>query len=71
MHVALLSESKVNAGAVFSSGPHEVGHYAGYEEGQFAFRLLRHICEPHLLSLLSLGATTHISGFRPDLPCPT
>jgi hypothetical protein len=29
MFVALVSISKVNAGAVFSSGPHEVGHDGG------------------------------------------
>ena len=66
--VALVSKSKVDAGAVLSSGPHEVGHDAGDVEGQLAFRLLGHICDPDLLPLLSMGAATHVSGYRPDLP---
>ena len=52
--VALLSKSKVNAGAVFGCSPHEVSHNAGDVKGQFASRLLRHVCEPNLLSLLCL-----------------
>ena len=66
--VALVSKSKVDAGAVLSSGPHEVGHDAGDVERQLAFRLLGHICDPDLLPLLSMGAATHVSGYRPDLP---
>ena len=37
MLVALVSKSKVDAGAVLSSGPHQVGHDAGDVERQFAF----------------------------------
>ena len=33
MFVALVSKSKVNTGAVFGCGPHEVGHDAGDVEG--------------------------------------
>ena len=33
MLVALMSKSKVNAGAVFGGGPHEVSHNAGDVEG--------------------------------------
>jgi hypothetical protein len=67
MFVALVSKSKVNAGAVLSSCPHEVGHYAGYVERQLAFRLLRHFCDPDLLSLLGMGANIRLSGYIPDL----
>ena len=66
--VALVSKSKVDAGAVLSSGPHEVGHDADYVEGQLAFRFLRHLRDPDLLSLLGMWAATHVSGYRPDLP---
>ena len=71
MLVALMSKSKVNAGAVLSSAPHEVGHDAGDVQRQFAFRLLGHFCEPDLLSLLGMGANIHISGYIPDLLWPT
>ena len=66
--VALVSESKVDAGAVFGSGPHEVGHDAGYIERQLAFRLFGHFCDPDLLSLLSMGAATHVAGSDPAYP---
>ena len=65
--VALVSKSKVNAGAVLSGGPHEVGHDAGYVQRQLAFRLLRHFCDPDLLSLLGMGANIRLSGYIPDL----
>jgi len=71
MFVALVSKSKVDAGAILGGGPHEVGHDAGYVEGQLPLRLLGHIREPHLLSLLSLGAIIDVSGYIPDLPRPT
>ena len=69
--VALVSKSKVDAGAVLGGGPHEVGHNAGDVEGQFALRLLRHLCEPDLLSLLGLRSTTRVDLLRPVLPRPT
>ena len=68
--VALVSKSKVNAGAVLGGGPHEVGHDAGYVERQFAFWLLRHLREPDL-SLLGLRATTRNDLLGPALPRPT
>ena len=68
MLVALVSKSKVNAGDVLSGCPHQVSHDGGDLKGQVPIRFLRHICDPDLSSLLSLGGTTHISGFRPDLP---
>ena len=71
MLVALMSKSKVDAGAILGFSPHEVGHDAGDVEGQLPLRPLRHLRRPHLFPLLSQGATTSISGFRPDLPRPT
>ena len=69
--VALVSKSKVNAGAVLGGGPHEVGHDAGDVEGQLALRLLRHLCKPDLLFLLGLGGTIRVDLFGPVLPRPT
>ena len=71
MFVALVSKSKVDAGAVLSGGPREVGHDAGDVKGQLPLRLLRHFREPHLLSLLGLGATTRVYPLRPVLTRPT
>ena len=70
MLVALVSIPKVNAGAVLGGGPHQVGHYAGDVERQFAFRLLGRFCGPDLLSLLSMGATTRSRWSIPDLLRP-
>ena len=67
MFVALVSKSKVNAGAVLSGGPHEVGHDAGDVERQLAFRFLGHFCDPDLLSLLGMGANIRLNGYIPDL----
>ena len=58
--VALVSESKVDAGAALGGCPHEVGHYAGNVEGQLPLRFLRHLCEPDLLILLGLRSTTRV-----------
>ena len=68
--VALVSKPKVNAGAVLGCSPHEVGYYAGYVERQFALRLLRHLRQPDLLSLLGLRATTRVDLLGPVLPRP-
>ena len=54
MLVALMSESKVDGGAVLGCSPHQVGHDAGDVKRQLAFRFLRHFCDPDLLSLLIL-----------------
>ena len=59
MFVALVSKSKVNTGAVFGCGPHEVGHDAGDVKGQLPLWFLRHFCKPDLF-LLGLRATTRI-----------
>ena len=67
--VALVSKSKVNAGAVLGGGPHEVGHDAGDVEGQLPLRPLWHLREPDL-SLLGLRATTRNNLLGPVLPRP-
>ena len=69
--VALVSKSKVNAGAVLGGGPHEVGHNAGDVEGQLPLRFLRHLCEPDLLILLGLRSTTRVDLLGPVLSRPT
>ena len=68
--VALVSKSKVDAGAVLGGGLHEVGHNAGDVEGQLPLRLLRHFCKPDLF-LLGLRATTRVYLLGPALSRPT
>ena len=69
--VALVSHIKSECWCYPGFSPHEVGHNAGYVERQFAFRLLWHLREPDLFSLLGLGATINVYAFRPVLTRPT
>ena len=62
--VALVAESKVDAGAVFGGGPHEVGHDPGDVEGQLPLGRRRHLHVPVVLLRLLLGPTAGV-----DLLC--
>ena len=56
--VALVSKSKVDAGAVLSGGPYEIGHDAGDVKWQLPLRLLGHLFLLHKSVLRSAGALT-------------
>ena len=67
MLVALVTKSKVDAGAVLGCSPHEVGNDAGYVEGQLSFRFLWHLRYFDLIPLLHLGSATGVNLFDPSL----
>ena len=68
MLVTLMTKSKVDTGSILGRSPHEVGHDAGYIEGQLSFRFLGHLRYFDLVSLLHLGSTTGVNLFDPFLP---
>ena len=59
MLVAAVSKSKVDTGAIFGSGPHEVTHDAWNVEGQFALGPLGHVVRG-----LSLRSTASVYLFH-------
>ena len=62
--VALVSESKVDTGAVLGGGPDEVGHDARDVEGQLPLGLLGHLLLLHRSVLGCVVALSQSSAIR-------